>query len=159
MKSTGKKKASAQAPNANALNKYYIVAVETPKTFTGIIGPLDVYTVHFLLTDGKSTLKSYSNESQIANELAEQGISIRQISPIGPGEHIIYVDTDRTNIAEFSNWKSTDDPTALTWRSYIYPCHKGTVKEALGFAVCAKKESIDNYSLSSLFTKILEAQV
>ena len=45
MKSTGKKKA-AQAPvQAPTLNKYYIVAVEAPKTFTGIIGPLDVYTV------------------------------------------------------------------------------------------------------------------
>jgi hypothetical protein len=158
MKSTGKKKVQANAPTPS-LNKYYIVAVETPKTFTGIIGPLDVYTVHFLLTDGKSTLKSYSNESQIATELADQGIYIQRISPLGPGEYIIYVDNHRTNVAEFSNWKSTDDPAALSWRTYIYPCHKGTTKEALGFAVCAKKEAIDNYSLSSLFTKILEAQV
>lgn len=140
-------------------NTYYVVALENPKRFDGIIGAIDLYTFHMLLTHGTTLLQEPYNASKknqidwYAEQLKEQEIHVKSTHLISEGNYLIIVDTEKTNVDDYMNWRdieSTDDSSVLAWRSYSIPCHAGTKKEALGFWVCAQKESYGQYTLANI---------
>jgi hypothetical protein len=54
----------------------------------------------------------------------------------------IEIDSEKTNINEYKNWRETTDPETLAWKPFIIPCIEGTKNEALGLSVMAKETYI-----------------
>lgn len=158
----GRKKATA--PKVNTKHTYYVVAIESPKKVTGIIGPLDIYTVHLLLENGTSPPQENTRpdtEDQITwyrTHLETQEIFTLGGHSMDSTSSIVYVDTGKTNIDEFTNVRGLKEEElagTIAWRSFIIPCHAGTAKEAIGFWVCAQKEMIGSIPLTTILTDAL----
>lgn len=142
---------------------YYVVAVESPKKTTGIIGALDIYVAHILLENGISPPQELCQPgvdpiTWYRTHLETQDIYTWGGAAFDANSSIIYVDTAKTNVDEFMNVRGlspTELEGSMAWRSFIIPCHAGTTKEALGFWVCAQKEMIGTQPLSALLTNAL----
>ena len=152
------------------LRKYSFIvfAKEPPRSFNGILGNIDMYTIHLLLAGGKTILQeSFNGTAQEASKwymkhMKEQGIECRS-SVIVNSTIWMEVDLDKTNIEEFTmayelgnseTVESNNDDT-LAWRTFWYPCTAGTKIECLGFAVKTLEYKISNVSLESILKTIL----
>jgi len=127
---------------------FIVYAKDPPKIFSGILGEIDLHTLQFLLVGGKYSIEeTYSGTDPTewyTGILEQQDIFIVQGKQQKyKGETFIWleVDLERTPIQEFTSWKdlSDSDEETLAWRTFYYPCYKGTVKECLGFAISARE--------------------
>lgn len=131
---------------------YYIVYARPPvKTFSGILGDIDLHCIWFLLSGGKTIIdETYDGSDPIGwykNVLEEQEMFVKETKQQKfKGSTYIWleIDTERTAIHEFTSWKELDtkDTETLAWRPFWVPCEHGTTKECLGFAVPAKEFSL-----------------
>lgn len=128
---------------------YYIVYARPPvKTFSGILGDIDLHCIWFLLSGGKNIIdETYDGTDPIGwykNVLEEQDMFVKETKQQkykGTSYIWLEIDVEKTNIHEFTSWKELDkhDTETLAWRPFWVPCQHGTTKECLGFAVPAKE--------------------
>jgi len=130
---------------------YIVYAKRPPVQYTGILGAIDLYTVHLLLVGGSVLLEeSYEGNDPVTwykGILKDQGIFVIQEKQQNwKGRPIIWleVDTDKTNLSEFTAWNELqkDDTDTLAWKPFYYPCHATTTKECLGFAVSSRETAL-----------------
>ena len=175
--SSKKKTAASQAVQQKTT--FYVVAVEKLKQVNGIIGALDLYNISILLEDGthppcETVPAKATPTTWYTDYLKTQDIHVKGAEVLGDNTCILYVDTEKTVLSEFLNVKDCDDISeakgSYAWKTYMIPCHAGTFKEslgshgetrnkgtkvpeALGFWICAQKEQIGAYPLSTLVEK------
>jgi hypothetical protein len=161
------KKKTVPETQVQQKHTYYVVAVESPKKTTGIIGALDIYVTHILLENGTTPPQELCQPGVDPIAWYRSHLETQDIYTCGgaafddgtsAGASIIYVDTAKTNVDEFMNVRGLSPAElegSMAWRSFIIPCHAGTTKEALGFWVCAQKEMIGTQPLSALLTNAL----
>ena len=156
--SSKKKATAAQAKQTT----FYVVAVEKLKQVNGIIGALDLYNISILLEDGthppcETVPAKATPTTWYTDYLKTQDIHVKGAQDLGGEATILYVDTEKTVLSEFLNVRDCDDISeakgSYAWKTYMIPCHAGTFKEALGFWICAQKEQIGTYPLSTLVEK------
>ena len=145
---------------------YLVYGVEAPKSFKGILGQINLYTVHLLLQGGKTLIEeTYAGDDPIGwytKTLEEQEIFVKASKQQSyKGQTIIWleIDTEKTAIAEFTSWSelpSTDTET-LAWRSVWYPCSAETGKECLGLAVAAKDIPLQTTKQPLTLQQVLDA--
>jgi len=144
-----------------------IVYVKHPaRQFSGILGEIDLYKVQILLVGGKQLIEEdYSGSDPIKwykDVLEEQDIFIRQgKQQKWKGQHILWmeVDIEKTPIHEFTSSKDLQDgdTETLAWKAFLYPCHSGTTKECLGFAVSARETALQAIKQPIYLDTVLQA--
>jgi hypothetical protein len=129
--------------------QYIIYSVGTPKKHTGLLGNLDTYTVYLLLLGGKvgiqETIETSTPVEFYTNILKEQDMVIKstQLENLKGFLRVwIEIDSEKTNIQEYTQWRDASDPESLAWKPYIIPCREGTKTEALGLSIGAKETLI-----------------
>jgi hypothetical protein len=149
-------------------NKYtYIIYVKEPlKQFSGILGSIDLYKIHFLLVGGKYLIEeTYTGADPVGwykEILEQQEIYIQQDKQQKwKGNTVIWleVDSSKTPINEFTSWKDLDptDTETLAWKTIYYPCESGTSKECLGFAVSAREIPLQSTKQPLMLNTVLDA--
>jgi len=132
----------------NRIYTFIVYAKAPPKQFSGILGEIDLHAIQFLLVGGKYSIEeTYAGSDPVewySEILEQQGIIVSQGKlQKYKGETFIWlqVDLERTPIEEFTSWSELDpsDTETLAWRTFYYPCYKGTTKECLGFAISARE--------------------
>ena len=150
----------------NRTYTFIVYAKDPPKHFSGILGEIDLHAIHFLLMGGKYSIEeNYSGSDPVKwyiDILEQQGIYIVQGKQQKyKGDIFIWleVDLEQTSIHEFTSWKDLDpsDTESLAWRTFYYPCHAGTIRECLGFAISARELSLQKTKKSLKLNTILEA--
>jgi hypothetical protein len=146
---------------------FIIYTKPTIRTFQGILGPIDVFTIHILLAGGKHLIEeSYSGSDPIGwytHTLREQDIYVsasKQQKYKGQSYIWLEVDPEQTPIHEFTSWQEVDDKDTetLAWRKIVYPCTAGTTKECLGLAVAARNICLTRKGQTPLYlTNVLDA--
>jgi len=129
--------------------QYIIYSVGPPKKHTGILGNLDTYTVYLLLLGGKEGIEEHIETTQpiefYTSILKEQDMVIKSTQHEtlkGVIRVWIEIDSEITNIHEYTQWRDATEPGTLAWKPYIFPCLEGTKKEALGLTIGAKEALI-----------------
>ena len=129
--------------------QYIIYAVGPPKKHTGLLGNLDTYTVYLLLLGGKQgieeTIETKTPVEFYTNILKEQDMVIKstQLETLkGVTRVWIEIDSEQTNLQEYTQWRDVTDSETLAWKPYITPCREGTKTEALGLNIGAKETLI-----------------
>jgi len=129
--------------------QYIIYSVGKPKKYTGLLGNLETYTVYLLLLGGKNGIEeSIETKTPIefyTNILKEQDMVIKstQLENKKDIKRVwIEIDSEKTNIQEYTQWKDVTDPETLAWKPYLMTCLEGTKTEALGLAVMAKESMV-----------------
>jgi len=141
---------------------FFVYAKEEPKQFEGILGKIDLYTVHMLLAGGKKVIvESFDGSAEkaakwYAEYMNEQEIYFKTIKIIGTTIWI-EVNLERTPVNEFTQAHDLEDSDleTLAWKTFWYPCAAGTKNECLGFAVSTHEYQISGVSLESVLQKIL----
>ena len=141
---------------------FFVYAKEEPKQFEGLLGKIDLYTVHMLLAGGKKVIvESFDGSAEkaakwYAEYMNEQEIYFKTIKIIGTTIWI-EVDLERTPVDEFTQVHDLEDSDleTLAWKTFWYPCAAGTKNECLGFAVSTHEYQISGVSLESVLRKII----
>ena len=141
---------------------FFVYAKEEPKQFEGILGKIDLYTVHMLLAGGKKVIvESFDGSAEkaakwYAEYMNDQEIYFKTIKIIGTTIWI-EVDLERTPVNEFTQAHDLEDSDleTLAWKTFWYPCAAGTKNECLGFAVSTHEYQISGVSLESVLRKII----
>jgi len=141
---------------------FFVYAKEEPKQFEGILGKIDLYTVHMLLAGGKKVIvESFDGSAEKAAKwyieyMNDQEIYFETVKIIGTTIWI-EVDLERTHVDEFTQAHDIEDSDqeTLAWKIFWYPCTAGTKNECLGFAVSTHEYQISGVSLESVLRKIL----
>ncbi len=152
--------------HVNEKQTFYVVAVEPPRHFHGIIGPLDLYKIHVLVEGTGQPLQevcplsSDDAASWYRSHLESQGLTFTKTQSITPIVHILWVNTETTSLDSYAQFNSLSaeertDPGVSAWKTYYLPCHAGTKKEALGFWVCASQEKIGPLTCAEFFSAAL----
>ena len=145
---------------------FLVYGKRAPRKFSGIIGGIELHTVHLLLVGGKYILEEqYTGKNPIewyTDILGQQGIIILQGKQQNwKGQKIIWleVDLDKTPIHEFTSWKDieSNDTESLVWKTFQYPCQEGSTKECLGFAICARDIPLQSSSTPIMLDTVLDA--
>jgi len=148
------------------LYTFLVYAKGPPRQFSGILGDIDLHAIHFLLMGGNYSIEeTYSGSNPVewyTDILEQQGIFVVQGKQQKfKGETIIWleVDLERTPIEEFTAWSELDpsDMETLAWRTFYYPCHKGTTKECLGFAISAREICLQKNKQTLRLNTVLDA--
>jgi hypothetical protein len=151
------------------MNRQYtflVYAKAPPKHFSGILGEIDLHAIQFLLMGGKYSIEeTYSGSNPVEwyiDILEQQGIFVSQGKQQKfKGETFIWlqVDLERTPIEEFTSWSELDpnDTETLAWRTFYYPCHAGTTKECLGFAISAREIFLQKTKKTLRLNTVLDA--
>jgi hypothetical protein len=136
-------------------------------TFKGILGGIDMFTVHLLLAGGKYLIEeSYGGKNPIewyVQTLEGQGIYVsasKEQKYKGVQYVWLEVDIEKTHINEFASWQDLehDDVETLAWRKFVYPCTNGTTKECLGLAVVARELKLTKGEQAPLYvSNVLDA--
>ncbi len=135
-------------PPSSKTYTFLVYGVEPPKRFNGLLGGINLYTVHLLLQGGKTLIEeTYDGETPVewySKTLEEQDIRVKNSKiQTYKGQTIIWleIDTETTPIEEFTSWTELTpvDTETLAWRTVWYPCSVETQKECLGLAVAAKE--------------------
>lgn len=147
-----------------------IYAKETPKKFSGILGEIDLYTIHLFLLAGHQGISETietANPVEFYNSfLNDQDMTVKssRMENVNGLKRIwIEVDTEKTPIAEYTQWNQCEptDTDTLAWKSYWIPCTAGTTKECLGLAVAAAEQKLFSgkatLSFQQVFTNILQS--
>jgi hypothetical protein len=145
-----------------------IYAKEKPKQFSGILGAIDLYTIHLFLAAGHQgimeTIDVKNPVEFYTSFLKEQDMviqSTRMESILGVKRIWIEIDAEKTPIAEYTQWDqcSPTDTDILAWKPFWIPCTAGTTKECLGLAVSATSNTLFSgkaaLSYQSVFSTIL----
>lgn len=128
--------------------QFIIYSKEIPKSFTGILGELDVHVIHFLLTGGKTGIQEhYEGKDPVewyCSILKEQDMYIKSTYKEllkGALRIWIEIDSEKTSLDEYTTWHDIDqdDTESLVWKSYSITCMKDSLQECLGLAVTAKE--------------------
>ena len=150
--------------------QYLVYIREPPKSFSGLLGPIQLNVVHLLLAGGKTLIEEdYSGSDPVGwytECLQEQGIFV-EASKVQSykGQTVIWlqVDGQKTNVAEFTAWTelAENDAETLAWRSIWYPWSTETNQECLGLAVVAKEIPLQTgvkhpLTLNQVLTAILQ---
>jgi hypothetical protein len=129
--------------------QYIIYSIGIPKKHTGLLGNLDTYVLYLLLLGGKDGIEENIETKEpiefYTNILKEQDMVIKSTfyEKLKGIERVwIEIDSEKTNINEYKNWRETTDPETLAWKPFIIPCIEGTKNEALGLSVMAKETYI-----------------
>ena len=149
---------------------FYVVALEGPSQFNGIIGPLDLYKLHVLVEGGSQPLQEeYKGAAADAAawysaHLESQGLSFTHVQTIQPHIHFLWVNLETTPLDSYAHVTNLSaeqkaDPAVIAWKTYYIPCQAGTKKEALGFWVCAAQERLGPLSCAQLFESTLGVTV
>jgi hypothetical protein len=146
---------------------FIIYTKPTIRHFQGILGSIDLFTIHLLLAGGKHLIEeSYSGPDPITwytQTLREQDIYVsasKQQKYKGQIYIWLEIDPDQTPIHEFTSWQEVNetDTETLAWRKIVYPCTGGTTKECLGLAVAAREICLTKKGQSPLYlTNVLDA--
>lgn len=143
--------------------KFIIFAVDSKKTFNGIIGQIDLYSIKLLLQGGTRILEEECSSSQdpvvwYSNLLLQQDIIIKKGFEDKNNTVWLQVDVEKTPIEEFALWNEVDPSSEdLAWRTYWIPCTADTKTECLGFWVSAKESFLSNkLSIATILKKCLE---
>ena len=148
--------------NGQKTYSFIVYAKETPKSFKGILGEIDLYTIHLLLTGGKSILQEkYNGTAEEAREwyieyMKEQGIYCSS-SVLVQSTIWMEVDLSKTSLDDYTmaHELTRTDTETLAWRTFWYPCTAGTKIECLGFAINTLEYQISNVSLEVILKTIL----
>jgi len=145
---------------------YLVYGVEAPKFFKGILGQINLYTVHLLLQGGKTLIEeSYQGTDPVGwytKTLEEQEIYV-QASKVQTykGQTIIWLEVDitKTPVHEFTAWTELPetDTETLAWRTIHYPCSAETGKECLGLATAAKDIPLQTINHPLTLQQVLDA--
>jgi hypothetical protein len=145
---------------------YLVYGVEQPKSFKGILGQINLYTVHLLLQGGKTLIEEiYNGDDPVewyTKTLEEQEIYV-QASKVQTykGQTIIWleVDTTKTPVHEFTSWLELpeNDTETLAWHTIHYPCSAETGKECLGLATAAKEIPLQTTKHPLTLQQVLDA--
>jgi hypothetical protein len=141
---------------------FFVYAKEEPKQFEGILGKIDLYTVHMLLAGGKKVIvESFDGSAEKAvawytEYMKEQEIYFKSSKIIGTTIWM-EVDLEKTPVNEFTQAHELEesDLETLAWKILWYPCTAGTKNECLGFAVSTHEYQISGVSLESVLRKII----
>ena len=141
---------------------FFVYAKEEPKQFEGILGKIDLYTIHMLLAGGKKVIvESFNGTAENAltwytEYMKEQDIHFKSSKIIGTTIWI-EVDLEKTPVDEFTQAHDVEDSDmeSLAWKIFWYPCIAGTKQECLGFAVSTHEHKISGVSLESVLRKII----
>ena len=145
---------------------YLVYGVEAPKSFKGILGQLNLFTVHLLLQGGKTLIEeAYAGDDPVewyTKTLEEQEIYVQASKQQSyKGQTIIWleVDTVKTPIHEFTAWSELpeSDTETLAWRSIWYPCSVESGKECLGLATAAKDIPLQTTKHPLTLQQVLDA--
>ena len=144
-----------------------IVYVKHPiKQYTGILGTIDLHTIQILLVGGKYLIEEqYMGTDPVewyTTILEQQDIFIRQGKQQSwKGQRILWleVNDERTPMSEFPTAKDLQpsDTESLAWKTFLYPCHAGTTKECLGFAVSARETVLQTTKQPLYLDTVLDA--
>jgi len=152
----------AKTRSKGGVYSFIVYAKEAPRRFNGILGEIDLYTIHLLLAGGKSILQeSFEGTAEEAHQwyvshMKEQGI-VCTSSQIVNSTVWMEVDLGQTNLEEFTmeHELEKDDTESLAWRTFWYPCTGGTKIECLGFAVNTLEYTISNVPLETILKTVL----
>ena len=146
-----------------------IYAKEPPKKFTGIIGEIDLHTIHLFLAAGHQgiteTIEAKNPIEFYTSFLKEQDMIIKsaRMESVGTLKRIwIEIDTDQTPISEYTQWNQCEptETDTLAWKPFWISCTAGTTKECLGLAISATEQRLFTgkapLSLQAIFTTILQ---
>jgi hypothetical protein len=141
---------------------FIVYAKEPAKSFKGILGEIDLYTIHLLLTGGNTILQEkFTGTAEEARKwyiqhMKDQGI-VCNSSQIVKSTIWMEVDLKNTSLEEFTMAHELEkgDTDTLAWRTFWYPCTKGTKIECLGFAINTLEYKISNVSLEAILKTIL----
>lgn len=129
---------------------FCIYGVEQPKSFTGLLGPIDLYCVQLLLAGGRYLVdEEFEGDTLSAirwymDTLKQQDIIIKShFTKKIRSKSIIFlqVDLEQTPVHEFTQAHEVakTDFETLAWKPCWIPCAKGTSKECLGFEVSTRE--------------------
>jgi hypothetical protein len=157
------KKRAPKAQPTPIKHTFYVVAVESPRRFNGIIGPLDLYKIHVLVEGSGQPLQEICPAEPVAwyrSHLESQGIAFTEAKSLSDTCHVLTVNSAETQLDSYAQYNSLSaeeraDPAVTAWKTYYIPCHAGTKKEALGFWVCAAQEKLGPLSCAELFETVL----
>lgn len=147
--------------------QYIVYAKESPKTYSGLIGEIDMHVIHLLLIGGKQGIVEYiDNKDPVkfyTEFLKEQDMYIKKTSTQvvqGVKRVWIEIDLEKTDLSEFTQWRdcAANDTDTLAWKTYWYPCTKGTTQECLGLAVVSNETPLfqgKSLTLHKVFQTIL----
>ena len=149
---------------------FYVIALEGPSQFNGIIGPLDLYKLHVLVEGGSQPLQEEYRgavadaAAWYSTHLESQGLSFTHVQTIQPHIHFLWVNLESTPLDSYAHVTNLSaeqkaDPAVIAWKTYYIPCQAGTKKEALGFWVCAAQERLGPLSCAQLFESTLGVTV
>lgn len=145
---------------------FYVVALEGPSQFNGIIGPLNLYKLHVLVEGGSQPLQEEYKGAAVdaaawySAHLKSQGLTFTHVQTFDTHCHLLWVDLETTPLDSYAHVKNLTaeeraDPAVIAWKTYYIPCQAGTKKEALGFWVCAAQERLGPLSCAQLFETTL----
>jgi len=146
--------------------RFVVFMKSAPRSFKGILGPIQLHAVHFLLAGGTQLLQenvpgdAKSAVSWYSSLLEQQDIPIRRGWKEANGLVWLEVDNEKLDINEFASWKEVDpnDQEQLAWRTFWIPCKFGTSEEALGLLAPASSEWIsEGISVANLLKTALES--
>ena len=145
-----------------------IYAKEQPKKFSGILGEIDLHTIHLFLVAGhqgiQETITVNNPIDFYTTFLRDQDIIVKstRMEQLTDIKRIwIEVDSEKTPISEYTQWNqcTPTDTDTLAWKQYWIPCTAGTKKECLGMAVAAAEQKLFSgkapLSYQAVFSTIL----
>ena len=141
---------------------FIVYGKEEARRFKGILGDIDLYTIHLLLGGGKTILQeTFQGTAKDANvwyinHMKEQGIVCKS-SRVVNTTIWMEVDLEQTRLEEFTmaHEIGEEDTETLAWRTFWYPCTGETKIECLGFAVSTLAYKISNVCLETILKTIL----
>jgi hypothetical protein len=151
------------------VHTFLIYTKPISRNFSGILGDLELYTIHFLLAGGKYLIEeTYDGPDPVSwytEILGQQDIHVtatKQQKYKGTNYIWMEVDPEKTPLSEFTNWSEVEsnDLETLAWRKVVYPCKNN--KECLGLAVKARETCLtapkkDPLFLSTILDAILDS--
>lgn len=136
-----------------------VFAKEEPLKFNGLLGPIDLYSINFLVDSKGHLLKEPADKAEDNIKAICDGMNYPIISiKLYKSLLVVEVDLSDNPIYEQMNWRDIKetDTTALAWRTIHYPTTSGTVNECLGFSAAAKVDSLGGlYTVSTIIPFIL----
>jgi hypothetical protein len=141
---------------------FIVYAKEQPKQFSGILGDIDLYPIHILLLGGTQLPQEEFNGNVTkaaqwyTSYLHDNDVTVRHVKTTGK---LLWFEVDllKTEMNQFTYYHELEkgDTETIVWRTFWYPCTKGTVRECLGLAIVNMELSFSGVPLESIFQTIL----
>ena len=148
--------------------QYIIYCINPKNQVIGLLGTLDTYKINLLLIGGSKGIEEIIDTASpiewYTNILSEQGMIIKSTkleNLKGIKRVWIEIDSEKTNLNEYTSWKevNSDDKETLAWKPYWITCLEDSKTEFLGLSVVAKEIPVfagkHKVTLNDVFTTIL----